>query len=113
MRGPMILGVFGFIVMGAGLVYGFTQGGGWGEVRTLVQYPWFNVSLVDVYIGFALFSGWIAYRERPIVSVPLIIAVLLLGNIVSCAYVIATALRSRDDWRRFWMGRHAERETSA
>jgi len=108
MKGPLLLGVLGALVMGAGLVYGFTQGGGWGEVRTLVQYPWFNVSLVDVYVGFALFSGWIACRERPLVSVPLIILVLLLGNIVSCAYLIATALRSRGDRRRFWMGRLAD-----
>ena len=107
MRGPQILGAVGFVAMLAGLVYGFTQGGGWGEVRTLVQYPWFNVSLIDVYVGFALFAGWIVYRERPSVSVPLIASLLLLGNVIACAYVVFVALRSGGEWTRFWMGRHA------
>lgn len=107
MKGPIILGAIGFIVMLAGLIYGFTQGDGWGEVRTLIHYPWFNVSLIDVYVGFALFAGWIAYRERPSVSIPLIVILLLLGNIISCAYVVLVALRSGGDWSRFWMGRHA------
>ena len=30
------------------------------EVATLTAYPWFNVSLVDVYVGFALFG--LAFR---------------------------------------------------
>ena len=76
------------IAMAAALVYGFGFGGGWTEVGYLMDYPWFVVSLVDVYVGFILFAIWIASREKPIVSVVWILLLMTMGNLVACIYAI-------------------------
>ena len=108
MRAAAILLVLGTAAMAAALLYGFTQGDGWTEVGALVAYPWFNVSLVDVYVGFALFCGWIVYRERsPLRAAGWILPILLLGNVASCVYALLAHARSGGDWPRFWLGRRA------
>ena len=95
----------GLVAMALALFYGFTRGDGWEEVRALVAYPWFNVSLVDVYVGFGLFAGWIAYRERNAgTAVVWIALILVLGNLVSCAYAALALHRSGGDWLVFWTG---------
>ncbi len=105
MKGAMIAVTIAGIAMTAALVYGFALGDGWREVRTLVSYPWFNVSLVDVYVGFA---GWIAYREsRGIVVVSWIIALCILGNAIACLYVLLALRRHFGDWNGFWLGHRA------
>jgi len=80
------------LMLGA-LVFGFTQGDGWAEVRQLLTYPWFVVTLVDIYVCFALISIWIASREAPARAVAWIAALLLLGSPVACLYALL-ALRS-------------------
>lgn len=84
--------IVGGLAMGGALVYGFGFGGGWGEVALLMRYPWFVVSLVDVYVGFALFACWVACRERPLVAALWILLIMTLGNLVACIYAIS-ALR--------------------
>ncbi|MBO6514766.1 MAG: DUF1475 family protein [Phycisphaerales bacterium] len=76
------------IAMGVALVYGFGFGGGWGEVRVLMDYPWFVVSLVDVYVGFIFFAFWIAAREKPVHSIIWILLLMTLGNIIACIYLL-------------------------
>jgi hypothetical protein len=108
MRSAVFLLVLGAAAMAAALFYGFTQGDGWSEVGALVAYPWFNVSLVDVYVGFALFAGWIVYRERsPLRAGIWIVLLLVLGNLVSCVYALLALARSGGDWTSFWLGRRA------
>lgn len=79
--------------MGGALVYGFGFGEGWSEVRELVGYPWFVVSLIDVYVGFILFACWIAVRERVLAAAIWILLLMTLGNIIACGYVFH-AIRS-------------------
>lgn len=88
MRWMMVIaGVLG-VAMAAALVYGFGAGGGWAEVQKLLDYPWFVVSLVDVYVGFILFACWIAMRERLVPSLVWIALLMTLGNLVACIYVM-------------------------
>lgn len=102
--GFVLLGL-GFAAMAAALVYGFARGGGWAEVAELTGYPWFNVSLVDVYVGFALFGAWIVRREpSPLVATVWIVLILALGNLIACGYALLALARSRGDARLFWMG---------
>ena len=56
--------LLGFLAMTGILIYAFTAGNFAQEGRTLLSMPWGIVSLVDLYVGFVLFSGWIVYRER-------------------------------------------------
>lgn len=108
MSAAKALTLIGLAAMAVGLVYGFTQGDGWSEVSTLVAYPWFNVSLIDVYVGFALFSGWVVFRERhPARAVLWIVLIAALGNFICCGYAAIALYRSEGDWIRFWMGSRA------
>lgn len=104
MRAIAALAATGLAIMVGALIYGFGWGGGWAEVRNLLGSPWFVAALVDVYIGFALFSVWIAWRERPAVAAVWIVALLALGNVIACLYALFAVLSSRGDWRTFWMG---------
>ena len=94
------------IITGA-VTWGFIAGNGWEEVGELMDYPWFVVSLYDVYTGFILFSIWIVARERSWVAAPWIIALMLLGNIVSCMYAALAIITSKGDLQKLWMGRTA------
>ena len=62
------------------LIYGFTVGNFTGEGARLLAMPWGIVSLVDLYVGFALFSGWIVFREKALLpSILWIILMMVLG----------------------------------
>jgi hypothetical protein len=70
--------------------------------------PWGIVSLVDLYVGFALFSGWIVFRERSWPrSLIWIALVMVLGFFTASLYVLLALRSSAGDWRRFWMGERA------
>ena len=49
------------------LVCGFSLGKFVEDGKAILANPWGIVSLVDLYVGFSLFSIWIVYRE---VSIP-------------------------------------------
>ncbi len=95
MKVVVALTVLCSLAMLGALIYGFGFGGGWGEVRVLLDYPWFVVSLFDVYVGFILFACWIASRERPLISLLWIIMLFALGNIIACVYVLCSIRASR------------------
>ena len=94
--------------MGGILIYGFTVGDFSGEGSVLLSMPWGQVSLVDVYVGFMLFSGWIVYREKSLArSVVWIIFMIVLGNFTASLYALIALYRSGGDWKWFWMGKRA------
>ena len=95
----------GALAMASVLIYGFTVGDFGGEGSILLSMPWGIVSLVDVYVGFILFSGWIVFREKSAVRSAVWVAlVMILGNFTASVYVLIALLASRGDWGRFWMG---------
>ena len=99
------IALVGLLAMGGILIYGFAVGDFSAEGSQLLRMPWGQVSLVDVYVGFMLFSGWVVYRERSawrsLVGVVLII---VLGNFTASLYVLLALYQSGGDWQRFWMG---------
>lgn len=103
-----IVAVLGLIAMTAVLIYGFTIGDFSAEGAVLIRMPWGIVSLVDLYTGFVLFSGWIFYREKSLLRAALwTVAVMVLGHFTTSLYVLLALLSSRGDWKRFWMGQRA------
>jgi hypothetical protein len=105
MKTAKAVAVLGVLAMASILIYGFTVGDFSGEGKGLLSMPWGIVSLVDVYIGFILFSGWIVYREKSFVrSAMWITLVMILGNFTASLYALIALLASRGDWRRFWLG---------
>ena len=105
MKIAKVIALLGLSAMTAVLIYGFTVGDFASEGKQLLSMPWGIVSLVDVYVGFILFSGWIIYREKSVVRSAVWVAlVMVLGNLTASVYVLIALLSSRGDWGRFWMG---------
>ncbi len=104
MRIPLIAPI-GLLSLGATIVLAVLSGSGlWNELATIFSLPWGRATVVDLYFGFALFSGWIHYRESSLWhAAPWIVATFLLGNLVPGFYVILTAARASSP-TEFWNG---------
>jgi hypothetical protein len=99
----------GLLAMTGVLIYGFAVGDFGGEGSQLLSMPWGIVSLVDLYVGFTLFSGWIVYRERSAGrSVVWVVLMMSLGFWTASLYTLIALQTSEGDWERFWRGRRAE-----
>lgn len=108
MRLGKIITVLGLVAMTAVLIYGFTAGDFSAEGAVLTRMPWGIVSLVDLYTGFVLFSGWIFFREKSLLRAALwTVAVMVLGHFATSLYALLALLSSKGDWKRFWMGHRA------
>lgn len=111
MRIAKVMSAIGLIAMSAALVQGFLRGDFLQEGRTLLSMPWGVVSLVDLYVGFTLFSCWIAYREKSLAGAIIwILFVMVLGFFTASLYTLLALQSSQGDWQRFWMGRHSTRQ---
>ena len=97
--------LLGLLAMTGVLIYGFTVGDFSGEGGQLLSMPWGIVSLVDLYVGFVLFSGWIVYRERSLAhSAVWVVLMMVLGFWTASLYTLIALQTSGGDWRRFWLG---------
>lgn len=98
----------GVIAMGAVLVYAFSVGDFQAEGSILLSMPWGIVSLVDLYVGFTLFAGWIIYREKsPWVAALWVLLLMTLGFFAGSLYALIALFKSDGDWARFWQGDRA------
>jgi len=102
------IALLGLLAMTAVLIYGFTAGDFLAEGTQLLDMPWGIVSLVDLYVGFTLFSGWIIYRENALLPALIwVILMMVLGFWAGALYTFLALQRSRGDWKRFWLGKRA------
>jgi hypothetical protein len=108
MKAVRLFAIFGTLIMFVTLIYGFVAGDFFKEGSILISLAWGKVSLIDVYIGFFLFSGWVFYREKNwLISALWIILIMILGNFITCLYVTCKLFQSGNDIKRFWLGKHA------
>ncbi len=108
MKIAKIISLLGMLAMTAVLIYGFTVGDFSGEGSQLLSMSWGIVSLVDLYTGFILFSGWIIYREKSLpIAILWTIAMMTLGFFAGSLYAFIALQTSGNDWRKFWLGKHA------
>jgi hypothetical protein len=106
MRLAKVIALLGVAAMSAVLIYAFTTGNLGQEGSELLSMPWGIVSLVDLYVGFILFSGWIVYREKSLLpSIIWVALMMVLGFFTASLYTFIALQTSGGDWRRFWMGR--------
>lgn len=102
------ISLLGLLAMTGIILYAFVVGDFNAEGARLLAMPWGIVSMVDLYVGFTLFSCWIVYREQAVLpSVIWVVLMLLLGFWTGALYAFIALQTSRGDWRRFWMGRRA------
>jgi hypothetical protein len=102
------IALIGLLAMTGVLIYGFTSGDFSGEGAKLLAMPWGIVSLVDLYVGFALFSCWIVFREKAFVpSLVWVVLMMVLGFWAGALYTFLALQSSGGDWRKFWYGKRA------
>ena len=102
------IALIGLAAMTGVLIYGFTLGNFTAEGQKLLAMPWGIVSLVDLYVGFSLFSGWIVYREKsPGIAAIWVVLMMTLGFWAGSLYTFLALNGSQGDWKRFWMGHRA------
>jgi hypothetical protein len=99
------LAFIGFLIMSSSIAAGFIVGDFTGEGRIIMSLTWGKVSLIDVYIGFFIFCGWIIYRERSLGrTIVWVILMMIFGNATACLYIFIALRQSRGEWGRFWLG---------
>lgn len=103
-----MISALGLLAMTTALIYGFTVGDFGSDGTKLLQNPWGVVSMVDLYTGFILFSGWIVYRERSILHASVwVVLMLVLGFFTASLYVFLALFNSGGEWKKFWEGNRA------
>ena len=108
MKIAKIIALLGLLAMSAVLVYGFTVGNFSTDGAEILANPWGIVSLVDLYVGFTLFSGWIIFREKAFLpSVIWVVLMMVLGFWAGALYTLLALQNSQGDWHKFWMGKRA------
>ena len=108
MKIAKVLALLGLLAMTGILIYGFTVGNFSAEGSKLIAMPWGIVSLVDLYVGFTLFSCWIVFREKTFLpSVVWVILMMVLGFWAGALYTFIALQTSGGDWKRFWYGKRA------
>lgn len=106
MKLAKIIAFVGLLAMTAVLIYGFTIGDFFTEGSKLMVMPWGIVSLVDLYVGFALFSCWIVFREKELLpSIIWVVLMMVLGFWTGALYTLIALQKSGGDWKRFWFGK--------
>ena len=109
MKIAKFISLLGLLAMTGILIYGFTVGDFAAEGAKLLAMPWGIVSLVDLYVGFALFSCWIVFREKSLLpSLIWVILMMVLGFWAGALYTFIALQTSGGDWQRFWFGKRAK-----
>jgi uncharacterized membrane protein YobD (UPF0266 family) len=105
MRIGKVLSLIGAIGFGALLVYGLATNTFFTEGSILSGLLWGQISLIDVYIMFIIFSFWIVYREKSVwKSIIWVILMMILGSFTACLYIFIAFMTARGDWKKFWLG---------
>ncbi len=106
MKIAKLIALIGLLAMTGILVFGFTAGNFSTEGTKLLAMPWGIVSLVDLYVGFSLFSCWIVFREKDwLPSIIWVILMMVLGFWAGALYTLIALQTSGNDWKRFWYGK--------
>jgi hypothetical protein len=99
------IALLGLAAMTGIILRAFIMGNFSAEGDRLLAMPWGVVSLVDLYVGFTLFSGWIVYREQSwLARIIWVVLMMTLGNWTAALYVFLALQKSGGDWKRFWLG---------
>lgn len=105
MKLAKIISFIGILAMSGVIGWAFISGDFASEGSKLLAMPWGIVSLVDLYVGFILFSMWIIYREKAVLpSLVWVFFMLTLGFFTGSLYVFIALQKSGGNWQRFFHG---------
>lgn len=106
MKIAKVIALLGLLSMTGVLIYGFTVGNFSIDGAEILANPWGIVSLMDLYVGFTLFSCWIVFREKTwLPSIIWMILMMVLGFWTGALYTLIALQTSENDWKRFWYGK--------
>ncbi len=109
MKAAKLIAIIGIIAMTAVMINGFVNGNFSQDGAELLANPWGIVSFVDLYVGFALFSIWIAFREKNLLlAIMWIVLMMGLGFFTGSLYLLIALIRARGDWLSFFLGDRKE-----
>jgi len=109
MKIAKLIAWLGLIAMTAVLINGFINGNFSRDGSELLANPWGIISIVDLYVGFALFSIWIAFREKALIhTVIWILLMIVFGFLTGSIYVLVALYKSKGDWLTFFLGNRKE-----
>ncbi len=104
MKISKLIAWIGLIAMTLAIANGFIVGDFASDGAELMANPWGIVSLVDLYVGFTLFSLWIAFREGSrLVAGVWIVLMMTLGFFTGALYVLIALHQSKGDWATFFL----------
>ncbi len=99
--------VLGTLAMALVIAYAFINGNFSREGTLLLNLPWGIVSLVDLYVGFTIFSLWVVFREKSLLrSLIWVLLVMLLGSFTIGAYTFWALKQSNGDLDKFFYGKN-------
>ena len=102
------ISIVGVLVMTGALANGFINGNIATEGAWIFSHPWGIISLVDLYVGFVLFSVWIVYREKSRTTAAIwVVLMMVLGFWTGALYMFLALNASNGDWKKFWLGARA------
>lgn len=108
MKVAKIISWLGLGAMTVGLLNGFLNGNFAKDGKALLSNPWGVMSMIDLYVGFTLFSMWIFFREKNLLkSIFWTILMMVLGFFTACVYVLIALYESKGNWDRFFKGKQA------
>lgn len=109
MRTGKIISMIGALGFGGLLVYGLVTNTFTSQGSILLSLLWGQISLIDVYIMFLIFSFWVIYREKSSWrSAIWFILIMLLGSFTACLYLFVAFHTSRGSWKKFWQGNRGD-----
>lgn len=107
MKIAKIITWIGLLAMTYGLMNGFLNGDFINDGKELLANQWGVMSMIDLYVGFVLFSMWIAYREKNIIkSIVWTILMMILGFFTACVYVLVALYSAKGNWDVFFKGQN-------
>ena len=104
MKIAKLIALIGVIAMTLAIGNGFIVGDFGADGAELLANPWGVVSLVDLYVGFTLFSLWIAFREgNRLVAGIWILLMMTLGFFTGALYILIALYQCKEDWLTFFL----------
>ena len=94
-----------FVVIAWALSSSTDAGNNTEQLNWLLANPWGIVSLVDLYVGFSVYSLWIWFREpNRVVALAWTVVMMTTGWLGGCLYALNCLRRFDGDWAWFFMG---------
>jgi len=102
-----VLSFIGILAMTAVIGWAFIVGDFSADGAKLLALPWGVVSMVDLYVGFTIFSVWIVYREKCWWrSFIWVVLMMTLGSFTASLYLFLALQKGDGNWRKVWLGKN-------